>query len=59
MCFQVIKEHSGKIEPKRERVFSSDSKDANPLNFIVQKVTVAQASTNVPECDFFYDVILR
>ncbi|KAI3954569.1 hypothetical protein MKW98_019700, partial [Papaver atlanticum] len=51
---QVIKEHSHKIEPKR--VFSSDSRDDNPLDCIVQKVTVVQASTNVPECEFFYDM---
>ncbi|KAI3898881.1 hypothetical protein MKW92_009715, partial [Papaver armeniacum] len=50
----VIKEHSHKIEPKR--IFSSDSRDDNPLDCIVQKVTVVQASTNVPKCDFYYDM---
>ncbi|KAI3943905.1 hypothetical protein MKX01_008260 [Papaver californicum] len=50
----VIQVHSDKIEPKR--VFSSDSRDDNPLDCIVSKVLVVQASIDVPGCDFFYDM---
>ncbi|KAI3858790.1 hypothetical protein MKW92_029412, partial [Papaver armeniacum] len=50
----VIKNRSVLIED--ERVFASESKDDNPIDCIVKKVTVVQASSMVPDCDFYYDM---
>ncbi|XP_026440613.1 DNA (cytosine-5)-methyltransferase CMT3-like [Papaver somniferum] len=59
--FQVIKEHSYLIDAKR--VFSSDSGDDNPLDCILSKITVAQASKflmlvcfQVPGSHYYYDM---
>ncbi|KAI3876618.1 hypothetical protein MKX03_013320 [Papaver bracteatum] len=50
----VIKEHSYLIDANR--VFFSDSGDDNPLNCILSKITVAQASFLVPGSHYYYDM---
>ncbi|KAI3878522.1 hypothetical protein MKX03_023972 [Papaver bracteatum] len=50
----VIKEHSYLIDANR--VFSSESGNDNPLDCILSKITVAQASFLVPGSHYYYDM---
>ncbi|KAI3941075.1 hypothetical protein MKW92_045351 [Papaver armeniacum] len=50
----VIKNHSNRIEEKR--LFASDSIDDIPLECIVGKTSIVQASTKDPLYEYFYDM---